>query len=117
MSPSVMIIVAGIAATLGSLGYSYHIGRSQGAQICEAEKLASELKVARFQIDNLTDISELQQDQIGEAQIKLEQETKLNAELSEKLASLPLKRKSDCIPDSVLDSIRKFRAKARSQHP
>lgn len=114
MSPSVIILIATVAGALSCVGYSYHLGRTQGDNVCHAEKLASQLKVKELELQTSQSLSELQQKEIGEAQAQLEQERNINAELNQKLTSLPLSKHPDCIPDSVLNSIREFRRKARS---
>lgn len=114
MSPSAVILIAAVAGAIGSLGYSYHLGRTQGNKICEAEKIASQLQVAKEELWVEKNISDLQRKEIGEALDNLQRERQLNDELKDKLSALPLSKQPDCIPDSVLDSLRKFRAKARS---
>lgn len=116
MNPSLIIVIAAIFSILGGLGYSYHEGRVKGTQICEAEKLAAELKKTKLELKLAENLSELQLKEIGEAQTELDEQTRLNGELNEKLAKLPLKSQSDCIPDSVLDSIREFRLKSKDNY-
>ena len=116
MNPSIIVSIAGVAAVLGAVGFSYHVGRSQEYTICQNDKLVAELTKAKKELKFTEELSAFQQDQIGEAHSKVDKEVKLNAELKAKLASIPLDRQPDCVPSSVLDNIREFRRKSKDKN-
>ena len=116
MNPSIIVSIAGVAAILGEVGFSYHVGRSQEYTICQNDKLVAELTKIKKELKFTEELSMFQQEQIGEAHSKIDKEVKLNAELKAKLASIPFSKQSDCIPGSVLDSIREFRRKSKDKN-
>ena len=117
MNPSLVIIIAAIAATLGGVGYSYHEGRNQGKAICEATILEAKLKQKEEELDISNQLTEFQQKQISEAQDQLTAETDKNAhlklDLEKALAGKPL----GCITPGMRDAIAKFRLKGKRSNP
>lgn len=108
MNPGIIIALFLAGGTVGALFYSYHIGRSQGTQICEADRLQKELKAAQEDLKIQEQLSQFQQEQIGEAQIQFEQEKLTSDTLRKQLENIP----SDfdgCISDSMRDAIIEYR--------
>lgn len=116
MNPSLIISLIVIASILGAVGYSYHVGREQGQQVCEAEKLASQLKQTREELKILQDMTEFQQKQVGEAQEFIDQERAKSEKLQQKLDELNLSTSTECIPDSVLEQLHEFRRNPRDKN-
>ena len=113
MSPGIIISLLLVAFTGGSLFYSYHQGKERGEQVCEAEKLAAELKKTQTELAIVDKIKDFQLEQISEAQKNLEESQRETVSLREEIDRIKFSPQSECIPDSVLDTIRKFRAKSK----
>ena len=115
MSPGIIISLLLVAFTGGSLFYSYHQGKERGEQVREAEKLAAELKKTQTELAIVDKIKDFQLEQISEAQKNLEESQNAIQSLQKRLDitnfNIP-----ECVPDSVLDAIRKFRAKSKGKH-
>ena len=109
MSPVIIFTLAITAFIGGGYFYSYHTGVRYGERVCNEEKLAVALKKTQMELIIKEQITEFQKGQIGEAQqyvetFKLETE-KLREQLSE------IKPDSEfCIPNSVLDALRRYRS-------
>lgn len=117
MHPSLLISMLVAAGVAGSLFYSYHVGRTQGEAICEAELYQAKLKQAQEELVNEQALSKLQKDQIGEAQNRLTLETKLNAQLKEDLDRAVAVKSPGCITPGMLDAIKKYRATTDGKNP
>lgn len=110
MNPSLLISMFVAVGVAGSLFTSYHIGRTQGKTICEAEIYKAKLKQKNDELVNERSLTELQQQQISEAQDKLSKETELNAKLKSALDQAILVQPNGCITDGMLDAIKEYRA-------
>lgn len=111
MSPALIFPLIIAAFIGGGIFYSYHTGLEHGERICNEEKALRELEKTKNELFIKEEFSKFQAGQIGEAQQLLEQS---NVEL-ENLRGKLIEATSDstyCIPDSVLDAIRQYRAPA-----
>lgn len=115
MHPSVIIALMLVAGTAGGLFYSYHIGRTQGYEVCNNEKLEAEIIKKEKELEQERELSKLQQDEIAEAQSSLDQQKADIDDLKIKLENAS-RGKSQCIPDSVLEELRKFRYGAKNKN-
>lgn len=113
MTPNLIIAAVLTAFVGGSLFYSYHQGLTHGEKICEAEKLTRELEQSRLDLSVTKELNNLQVIQISEAQQALEESKNEADNLHKQLDNLNLIGQSECIPDSMLDSIRKFRSRTK----
>lgn len=115
MNPSLIIAIALSASVVGALTYSYHIGRTQGENICNEEKLQAQLEKTKKELEITEQLSEFQQEQIGEAHFQLEQERIKSDQLKIDL-EIAASGKSQCVPDSVLEQLRKFRQRSKNNN-
>lgn len=117
MNPSLLISMLVASGVAGSLLFSYHVGRTQGKTICEAEIYKAKLKQKNEELANEKSITELQKQQIGEAQTKLAEEATLNAKLKNALDQAISVQPSGCITDGMLDAIKKYRDTTYNKNP
>lgn len=110
MSPSIVISLVFTAFIGGAFFYTYHEGVNHGGQLCEAEKLAAALEKSNNQLKLTKQLTEFQQEQISDAQTKLSESENEREALHKKLSELP-DSVSECVPLSVLDTIRELRHK------
>lgn len=109
MNPSLIIAIALVAATLGSVGYSYHVGRTQGEVKCEATLLEAKLKQKEDELNISDQLRKFQQEQIDEAQTQLVEEGKRNEQLKIDLDKALSGKPPGCITPGMRDAIAKFR--------
>lgn len=97
-----------IAGSLGSIGYAYSVGKEQGERVCNEEKLQSQLNRTKLELEAQIGISELQSEQIGEAQSHLEQERIKSADLQKYIDNISSGGKW-CISPGMREELHKFR--------
>ncbi len=117
MNPGIIIALMLVAATGGSLFYSYHVGRTQGEIKCEATLLEAKLRQKEQELDTATQLNEFQQEQISEAQKRLAEESEDNAKLKENLDKALAGKPLGCITPGMRDAIVKFRSKSSGKNP
>lgn len=117
MNPSLLISLLVASGVAGSLFYSYHVGRTQGKTICEAEIYKAKLEQKNKELAQEKSLTELQRQQIGEAQAKLTQETIRNDKLKKDLDAAVSAKPAGCITPGMLDAIKKYRASTHNKNP
>lgn len=115
MNPMLLVPLAAVFFTAGALGYSYHLGRTQGVHICQEAMLAAKLKQKQEELKIAEDMNIFQQEQISEAQDKISKETALNDKLKSDLEVALKSNPPGCITDGMRDAIKNYRNKASSK--
>lgn len=120
VSPNIIMPLLIIGAIIGSLGYSYFVGREQGKVICEADRLQqelivkqAELKAKQQEVKNLKELNDYGTQLVGEAQKEADDERTKNEQLQKIINELSSTNTNDdyvCVPDSVLTELRKRRS-------
>lgn len=116
MNPGTIVALMLVAGVIGSLGYSYHVGRTQGESICEAAFLEAKLKQKEEELKLTDALAKFQQEQLGEAQTQLIEESKRNASLKENLDKAFSIKPTGCITPGMRDAIEKYRIQARDKN-
>lgn len=100
-------------AAIITIGASFYIGQSYGKQACVAEKLAAKLDKEKEEARIEKELNTLEKDQINDAHDNKVLETKLNETLDKSLSKIDFGKSTECVPDVVLNELRKFRQRAK----
>lgn len=108
ISPGGFSIIIIVGMVVGILGYTYHEGKQSYKNVCEADKIKSQLIAERENTKNLKELNEYGAYLVGEAQKEVEQE-KIKSDNLQKVIDKLNVSEYECVPDSVLDNLRKLR--------
>ena len=108
------VVIATIVLVGGSLGYVYKQGIKISSGVCEGEKLRQELVNKESELDIQKQLTTNTQELVDEVNKQLALQQLQEAKLQEKIDELRKNKVTGsdnyvCVPDGVLDEIRKLR--------